>query len=271
MDATLHLLIPKARAGERYGRFGPPLEPATLPDVLPPGSIIAIRAGLDDTDALDALYDATARRVPAAAIVLWVDPAMAQPDELIRATTVGADGNVFDGAPRTTWLREQLTPSPARLAPLVCQWAERRYGRDLVRRLDGLLEQLVSLAAAHSCLNSLVAKSGRSEATWRRRFTRAGCSLSAWHAAIRYTVIALELQRSPDVTVEQLAFRFGLSSGSALGDRLARVTGARPSFIRHRLGWQWLLSSAVRQSDAISPPGSSTSRSIRLAGTGVDE
>lgn len=58
---------------------------------------------------------------------------------------------------------------------------------------------------------------------------------------------ALLLQREPDVDLIKAAYVLGFHDGSGLSRHLVRVFGERPSFLRWRLSWEWLLDDWARK------------------------
>lgn len=68
-----------------------------------------------------------------------------------------------------------------------------------------------------------------------------GPSPNRWYRLGKAVRAALKIQRRTDLTVSEAAFALGYHDGSSLSRQLHEVFGRRPSFIRPRLGWWWLL------------------------------
>lgn len=89
-------------------------------------------------------------------------------------------------------------------------------------------------------------------------------SPSAWYWLGKGIRTALALQKNPDNSVAYIAYTvLGFHDGASLSRHLTRVFGVRPSFVRPRLGWYWLLDDWVRgQNHLFLTPGASRVSSI---------
>lgn len=64
---------------------------------------------------------------------------------------------------------------------------------------------------------------------------------SEWFRLGKALHAAMELQRQDASPVTRVAYRLGYHDGSSLSRQLHGVFGRRPTFVRPRLGWLWLL------------------------------
>lgn len=91
----------------------------------------------------------------------------------------------------------------------------------------------------------------------------------SWHMLGRGIKAALLLQREPDISLIEAAHALKFHDGSGLSRHFKRVFGRRPSFLRWRLSWEWLLDDWARDNlgrGALSPVRSSTPAEVATAG-----
>lgn len=256
--ATLHVLKPDAegpRTG-RYGEFDGALVLDDVPRYLPKGSLVGIRplptAGWAATAEV---IEATADRVVNAPLALWAD-LVGRRTSLQFAANAGLIGiRVVTHArsPAVEELRAALT-DPVGWTKLVVAWISRRHG-GLATDVAMLLEPMVAQAPRHSTVQAMADRLGPAPWKWSRVFSAAGLGpVGSWHRVLRAMGIALEVQRNPTTRVAVVAHHYGYSGSSALSDRLAVAIGARPTYIRAHLGWEWMLADALRRAQ-IMPGG----------------
>jgi hypothetical protein len=246
----LYTLLPEEHPpDERYGAFAGPLTLPEVPTHLPRGALVAVRPRHgDEWNDIATAIDTTASRVVNASVVLWPDCVGRRRSVRLAALArlMGVRAVVWDGAPLTAMLRYDLT-DPTDWPREAVLWVRRR-GAPLDPSSAHLLEALAQQSAALRTLAAIIAGHGLGERAWRRLFVRAGLGMPGpWHAALRAVGIGIQVQRYPEQTLAQFAYQFGFSSGSSLSDRLHDVIGARPEFIRTRVGAAWMLADATRR------------------------
>ncbi|HSH75835.1 MAG TPA: AraC family transcriptional regulator, partial [Longimicrobiales bacterium] len=69
---------------------------------------------------------------------------------------------------------------------------------------------------------------------------------SHWLQLGRLLRVALKLQNS-EATVSSAAFDLGYPDGFSVSNQMERLLGFRPSEVRVRLGWEWILESWLRR------------------------
>lgn len=247
----LYILAPQPRgsAPTAYGVFDGPVELERLPSHLPKGGLVAIRPHprSGPVDLAEAI-EAAAARVTNAGLVLWPDCVGRRRAVELAACTrrLGIRAVVWTAAPSTGALRAQLT-DPTDWPEAVVSWVRRR-GAGVSPETAALLQRLADHAGGYRALVDLAAEHGPADWRWRRLFKADGIGpVGRWHAVLRAARLGLEIQRNPSLTVAELAYRSGFSASTALSDRLNHVVGARPGYIRNRLGWQWMLADAARR------------------------
>jgi AraC-like DNA-binding protein len=91
---------------------------------------------------------------------------------------------------------------------------------------------------------------------------------SHWLQMGRLLRVAVRLQNS-EATVSSVAFEHGYPDGFSLSNQMERLMGHRPSEVRRRLGWEWLVESWLRReagAGRLSSPGIAAADSPRRHG-----
>ena len=250
-EPAVYLLSPAgSKEDAAYGELRGPVRPRDLPSHLPPGSLVAVRphpAGVWID--CQSCIETTQRRLANAALALW-------PDLIGHGRAVDFAGKarlhgirciVWNARPDRERIREQLT-DPADWPRMVAIWF--RYRGVLLRpQIESLLEAMAAGALAHADVHGLAAQHGPPARRLSRNFRAAGLDgVGSWFSVLRVTRIGMEIQRRPKDSIESIALRTGYSTLSALSRRCYDDLGARPTFLRQHLGWQWMLAAALRRS-----------------------
>lgn len=69
---------------------------------------------------------------------------------------------------------------------------------------------------------------------------------SHWLQFARLLHVAVHLQNT-SAAINRVAARFGYPDGFTMSNAMKRLTGYRPSFVRERLGWEWIVRAWVRK------------------------
>jgi AraC-like DNA-binding protein len=152
---------------------------------------------------------------------------------------------VFGGEGYAHALRRQLT-RPADLPGDVVDWLSLR-GIRFSPAVRHLLHGIFALAPHSPTVAPLLIRIGTSESSARFRLQKKCLPPPGrWLQVARALTAALHLQARPDRALLPLALSLGYADHSALSHLLGRAFGARPSEIRERLGWEWLLDRWLR-------------------------
>ncbi len=218
-----------------------------LPRMLRKGIIVALRP---DTSTLDRVLrdcDEVARYVVNAPVVLRLDllPPQAAVDLAGVTYLRGIQCALRSPVTNAVQLREHLA-DPTDWPHLVVRWVQARTC--LPGDVTDLVEEMARRTSNSRSFKAVADTSRRSRTAWVRRFARAEIGTpAAWFDVLRKTRIGMAVQRSPTTNLDRLAYQFDYSSGTALSDSLYRTIGARATFIRGHLGWQWMLTDALNR------------------------
>jgi hypothetical protein len=237
-----------------------PVPQDQLPRYVPPGVMIVIRPCPGSTFSDVALIiESVAQRVVNAPILLWPDCIGRRRgvDFASRAWPLGVRCVVWTAEVDGDQLRERLADT-FDWSSAVILWVQRR--RVIIPpEAAALIRVIADHALNHRRFAELAIAAGPAKRTWYATFAAAGLSPPGhWFRALRGVRIALALQQNPRARVIDLALQFGFSSANVMSDRLHAVVGARPSLIRVRLGWEWMLATALTTQPLVvhSPPRS---------------
>jgi AraC-like DNA-binding protein len=123
------------------------------------------------------------------------------------------------------------------------RWRGLAIDRDtvqLVRRILDLSGELRSITAVTRSMYL------SRRALGRRLIVRGLPVPSHWLQIGRLLRVAIRLQNS-EATVSSVAFEHGYPDGFSLSNQMERLTGHRPTEVRRRLGWEWLVESWLRR------------------------
>ena len=104
-----------------------------------------------------------------------------------------------------------------------------------------IVRRIVDLSASLQTLSSLARSVYLSRRALGRRFHQRGLPVpSHWLQFCRILRVAIRVQNS-DESIHQIARSLGYPDGFTLSNQTERLLGVRPSVIRTRLGWEWVV------------------------------
>ena len=250
-DPLLYVLTPSAEPhGLAYGTFEAAASIVELSSWLAPGSIVALRPHpATSWSDLANRIEMVQRRLFNAPLALWPDCVGHERavEFAGKARQFGVRCVVWHSAPDRERIRRQLA-DPADWSRMVVVWVRHRYA-EVPPAVERLLEDLAEDAFARARVGRFAARDGLQMRRWNRSLRTSGLApVGTWYSALRVTRIGIEIQRYPESSIESIALRVGYSALSALSRRFDEQLGAPPTFIRQRLGWQWMFASALRRS-----------------------
>jgi len=152
----------------------------------------------------------------------------------------------FHPSPTAVDLAQVLKRPPVDLAGDVTdylRWRGLGIDRDtihLLRRILDLSNDLRSIAAVSRSMYL-------SRRALGRRLTTRGLPVpSHWLQMGRLVRVGIRLQNS-EATVSSVAFEHGYPDGFSMSNQMERLIGYRPSEVRRRLGWEWLVEAWLRR------------------------
>jgi AraC-like DNA-binding protein len=152
----------------------------------------------------------------------------------------------YHPSPSPSELSHVLRRPPVDLASEVTdylRWRGLGIDRDTIR----LLRRILDLSAELRSITAVSRSMYVSRRALGRRLTIRGLPVpSHWLQMGRLLRVAIRLQNS-DATVASVAFEHGYPDGFSLSNQMERLIGRRPSEVRRRLGWEWLVESWLRQ------------------------
>ncbi len=146
----------------------------------------------------------------------------------------------FHSSPSPADLAELLRQPPRDLAAEVVEyirWRGLGVDRDtaqIIRRIIDLSQHLRSISAVSRSM--YVSR----RALGRRLASRGLPVPSHWLQVGRLLRVILRLQNSHE-TVSSIAFECGYPDGFSVSNQMERLLGHRPTEVRERLGWEWIL------------------------------
>jgi len=234
----------------RFSLLAPPydgLMAVHSPGAIPEGPASLRGAGLiwvinRKTRAPD--FEAAAARPPGLPLVVILPSAeeMRRTPDLLSLVDRCRPHSILPFQPGTTVgeLSRVLARPPADLATEVVDYLGWRgveldqETRRLVRRTLELASELQTIAALSRALYV-------SRRVLGRRFLERGLPVpSHWLHLGRLLRVAIQLQHTDD-TLFAIAVRHGYPDGFALSNQMERLLGVRPSAVRARLGWEWII------------------------------
>lgn len=152
----------------------------------------------------------------------------------------------YHPSPSPVDLAELLRQPPYDLAAEVVEyvrWRGLRIDREtaqIIRRIIDLSQELRSISAVSRSMYL-------SRRALGRRLAKCGLPVpSHWLQVGRLLRVILRLQNSSE-TVASVAFEFGYPDGFAVSNQMERLLGYRPTEVRERLGWEWILEVWLRR------------------------
>lgn len=149
-------------------------------------------------------------------------------------------------APSARELAQVLRRPPSDLASDVADYLSWR-GIEMDRDTTRLVRRIVELSAELRSVSALARSMYVSRRALGRRFLGRGLPVpSHWLQMSRLLRVALRLQNS-DATVFSVAYEFGYPDGFSVSNQMHRLIGVRPTDVRERLGWEWILERWLRR------------------------
>jgi AraC-like DNA-binding protein len=143
-------------------------------------------------------------------------------------------------------LSQVLRRPPVDLAGEVTDYLRWR-GLGIDRDTIHLIRRILDLSGELRSISAVSRSMYLSRRALGRRLTIKGLPVpSHWLQVGRLLRVAIRLQNS-EATVSSVAFEHGYPDGFSLSNQMERLMGHRPSRVRSRLGWEWLVESWLRQ------------------------
>lgn len=192
-------------------------------------------------------------RRPGLSLIVVLPPAdsVKRQDEIFRMIELCRPASVmpFHEEPHVDDLRTLLRAPPDDLPAAVVDYVRWR-GVTMDLDIRRLVRRTLELSAELRSVNALARSVYLSRRALGRRFTNSGLPVpSHWLHAGRILRATLRLQ-DPDSTLSQIAFELGYPDGFALSNQMKRLIGIRPSDVRGRRGWEWMLECWIRKEAA---------------------
>lgn len=143
-------------------------------------------------------------------------------------------------------LRTLLAAPPSSLPRAVADHLE---GAGLLLDSDAreLVETIFGSAPHVSSIEKLASKMCQSRRTLGRFFQTRGLPVpSRWLQFARILHVAITIQNTR-MSIGRVSTRFGYTDGFTLSNSMKRLTGHRPTFVRERLGWEWIVETWIRR------------------------
>jgi AraC-like DNA-binding protein len=148
--------------------------------------------------------------------------------------------------PTPSDLAEVLRRPPVELSMEVVDYVRWR-GLGIDRDTAHIVRRIVTLSRELRSISAVSRSMYVSRRALGRRLTSRGLPVpSHWLQLGRLLRLALRLQNSA-ATLSSIAFEFGYSDGFSASNQMERLLGYRPSEVRERWGWEWILEAWLRQ------------------------
>ena len=148
--------------------------------------------------------------------------------------------------PRASDLAEVLRCPPLDMAADVTDYLTWR-GISLDRDTTNIVRQIIDLSARTKTINGLARAMYLSRRALGRRLSDRGLPVpSHWLQFARLLRLTARLQNS-EANIFSLAYELGYPDSFAVSNQMYRLIGHRPSVVRERLGWDWVLESWIRR------------------------
>lgn len=152
----------------------------------------------------------------------------------------------FHPEPDPSDLSQVLRRPPVDLAADVTDYIRWR-GLGIDRDTARLIRRILDLSGELRSITSVSRSMYLSRRALGRRLTQQGLPVpSHWLQVGRLLRVAIRLQNS-DATVSSVAFELGYPDGFSLSNQMERLLGHRPTEVRRRLGWEWLIEAWLRR------------------------
>ena len=152
----------------------------------------------------------------------------------------------FHAAPSASDLAQVLRTPPADLGGEVTDYLRWR-GLGIDRDTAHVIRRIIDLSAELRSVSAVSRGMYLSRRALGRRLMSRGLPVpSHWLQVGRLLRVALKLQNG-DATVSSIAFDLGYPDGFSVSNQMERLIGYRPSEVRTRLGWEWILEAWLRK------------------------
>jgi AraC-like DNA-binding protein len=152
------------------------------------------------------------------------------------------------GAPEQ--LRHALAAPPLSLSDAVTAFLVAR-GVIKNRAVRREIHRIFELAPEVDSIAKLSRRLYTSRRTLGRHFARLGLPVpSHWLQFARLLHVAINLQNE-STAVFRIAARAGYPDGFTMSNQMKRLTGHRPTEVRAKLGWEWLLEAWLRKENIV--------------------
>lgn len=166
--------------------------------------------------------------------------------------------------PSASDLAQVLRTPPADLGGEITDYLRWR-GLGVDRETAHVIRRIIDLSAELRSVSAISRGMYLSRRALGRRLMSRGLPVpSHWLQVGRLLRVALKLQNS-ESTVSSIAFDHGYPDGFSVSNQMERLIGCRPSEVRVRLGWEWILESWLRREAELG--GLTPTLTRRLRGT----
>lgn len=238
----------------RLQLFGPPYEDfdvgvdRAFDGAAPAG--LALVWWLTDSDEQQGEYERLRDRPAGVPLIVLLPPAqhIARTLPLLREVRALEPRTVLPSAYLGTpdRLREVLATPPRALAETVTRYLRRRAiigDEGLAREVQRIFE----LAPEVASITRLARRMYTSRRTLGRHFAAASIPVpSHWLQFARLLHVGIRLQNESSA-IFRIATRAGYPDGFTLSNQMKRMIGYRPSEVRERLGWEWIVETWLRR------------------------
>lgn len=177
-----------------------------------------------------------------------------EPDEIAADATIAptlaqcrpAGVLPYHQAPEASDLAQVLRRPPSDLAAEVSDYLRWR-GLLVERDTLHLLRQIIDLSRSIRSVEGLARGMYMSRRALGRRLTSRGLPVpSHWLHVSRLLRLSMQLQNT-ETSLFSLACSAGYPDGFSASNQMKRLIGCRPTTVRERLGWEWILEAWLRR------------------------
>jgi AraC-like DNA-binding protein len=152
----------------------------------------------------------------------------------------------FHPEPSASDLAQVLRTPPGDLGGEVTDYLRWR-GLGVDRDTAHIIRRIIDLSADLRSVSAVSRGMYLSRRALGRRLMSRGLPVpSHWLQVGRLLRVALKLQNG-EATVSSIAFDLGYPDGFSVSNQMERLIGFRPSDVRVRLGWEWILEAWLRR------------------------
>ncbi|MEN8374595.1 MAG: AraC family transcriptional regulator [Gemmatimonadota bacterium] len=107
--------------------------------------------------------------------------------------------------------------------------------------------RIIELSPTTRSISALSRRMYTSRRTLGRVFSGAGLPApSHWLQFGRLMHVVVQIQNSDRIPINRIAMRAAYPDGFTMSNQMKRLLGVRPSDVRERLGWEWVVESWIR-------------------------